>query len=268
MGLYLAWGILPFIAGLAWTALITAVLILWLATDTPHYKQDDATIVYISDVGAKYRTLFIIGTSITSFFFVMTLLVDLTLRHRGRLPQHFQLRETIDAVLSLLFGAIAAACLVLLSVYDAFQYNRAHWAFTLGFMACTALSAIFKVAELRRLRKEHFGIVRLWKSYTFKLTIVLFAIAIAVAMIVLMNVCTQDPNVPGKCDGVHSAAAVCEWVAGYLIGIYYFSLIRDLRAGYIHHNSTVAMEAGSSAWRGNSAATLPMPNPYQQRAYY
>ncbi|TPX61790.1 hypothetical protein SpCBS45565_g07174 [Spizellomyces sp. 'palustris'] len=240
MARVLAWAILPFLAALVWTGIITALLILWLATGTPHYKQDEAPIVYISDVGAKYKTLFIVGTATTSALYVGTLLADFILRSLGYLPERRQRRETIDAVLSILFGFLAAACLTLLAIFDALNHSSLHWGLTLGFIFSLACSAGFKVAELRRLRKDHWGIRALWRSFRTKLVLVIFAIGLTIAMIVLMSICTSDPSRPEYCDSQHSAAAVCEWVAAYVTAAYFLSLVSDFRVG--GHPRAAALE--------------------------
>lgn len=88
---------------------------------------DEGRIVYISDVGANQKTLFIVITSITSVFFVAALAVERYLRHKARLDRNLRQREKWLSVFAILFAAGAGACLISLSVRDAFNHDTQHW---------------------------------------------------------------------------------------------------------------------------------------------
>ncbi|TPX59718.1 hypothetical protein PhCBS80983_g02274 [Powellomyces hirtus] len=233
MSSFLGWAWVPFLAAFWWLATILALLILWLVNDTPHYKQDDADIVYISDVGAKYKTLFIVGTSLTSAFFVTSLLLDYILRKAHRLSAPIHPRARINAILSILFGMIAGAALIGLAVMDVHNHGTVHWTLTLVFMGCLSVSAIFTVAEFKRLKNDHHGKSQLKRSFFVKAMIVVLAVAAVIAMVVLRQLCrTEDwrgtPDAP-RCNALHSASAICEWVVALLFVVYLLTLVVDIR---------------------------------------
>lgn len=46
---------LPLIGGLAWLANILTLLLLWVTDGKPRYRGDEASVVFISDVGAVHK---------------------------------------------------------------------------------------------------------------------------------------------------------------------------------------------------------------------
>ncbi|KAI8909979.1 Frag1/DRAM/Sfk1 family-domain-containing protein [Powellomyces hirtus] len=260
MSRFLGWAWVPFLAAFWWLATILALLILWLVNDTPHYKQDDADIVYISDVGAKYKTLFIVGTSLTSAFFVTSLLLDYILRKAHRLSAPIHPRARINAILSILFGMIAGAALIGLAVMDVHNHGTVHWTLTLVFMGCLSVSAIFTVAEFKRLKNDHHGKSHLKRSFFVKAMIVVLAVAAVIAMVVLRQLCrTEDwrstPDAP-RCNALHSASAICEWVVALLFVVYLLTLVVDIRQAV--YTSKTYMDGGemSIGRRQSSQATM------------
>ena len=65
--------IYPLIATISWIGTLIALFVIWLSYGAPEY-QNNQTIAYISDVGAKYPALFIAGCSITAIFFTASML--------------------------------------------------------------------------------------------------------------------------------------------------------------------------------------------------
>ena len=49
----------PILATLVWLGGILAMLLLWVTAGKPRYRGDEAAVVYISDVGAVHKKLFI-----------------------------------------------------------------------------------------------------------------------------------------------------------------------------------------------------------------
>ncbi|KAJ3143354.1 hypothetical protein HDU90_000114 [Geranomyces variabilis] len=260
MSRFLGWAWLPAFAAFFWAATIVALLILWGATGAPHYKQDEANIVYISDVGAKYKPLFITGACLTSAFFLSSLLVDFILRKSHRLHVHIHPRSTINAICAMLFATIACAALIGLSIFDALNHSTIHWTLTLVFMGCLSVSTIFTAAEFRRLRDDHDGRPALRKSYYAKIFIVLFAIATVIAMIILMSLCRtsnwrETPDA-GRCNATHSAAAVCEWVVACLFVVYLLTIVVDLRQSVYTSKRYMSGSDVTAGRRQSSHATL------------
>lgn len=56
----------PILATLVWFAGILAMLLLWVTDGKPRYRGDEASTVFISDVGAVHKKLFIGITTTTS----------------------------------------------------------------------------------------------------------------------------------------------------------------------------------------------------------
>jgi hypothetical protein len=106
---------LPLIATLVWLGGLLALIGLWAAAGKPRYKGDEASVVsrrstelalidqvFISDVGAAHKTLFICICCITSAFYISSLFAERWLRHVDRLPTDLRRREKV-------FGAFGAA---------------------------------------------------------------------------------------------------------------------------------------------------------------
>ena len=80
---YYVW--IPILTAFVWVGTLLAMLITWLAQGRPKYVSMDGNIAYISDIGADIlKPLFITGCSITGVGFVLILVVERWLRHRGR----------------------------------------------------------------------------------------------------------------------------------------------------------------------------------------
>jgi hypothetical protein len=59
MHIWLGWAWIPLLTGLVFLGGIIAMLATWAAEGHPQYQPDEGSIVYISDVGAHLRPLFI-----------------------------------------------------------------------------------------------------------------------------------------------------------------------------------------------------------------
>lgn len=127
-----------------------------------------ASVVFISDVGANYKTLFICICCVTSGFYILTMLAERWLRHVDRLPSDVRRREQIFDWLAIFFCCVGSAGLILLSIvstlsgremtltdcrypqFDTFNHSTVHWSMTIVFIVGVALSAIFQSAEIVR----------------------------------------------------------------------------------------------------------------------
>ncbi|KAJ3052035.1 hypothetical protein HK097_006967 [Rhizophlyctis rosea] len=239
--LVLGWGWVPLVSALAWFATVLALLIIWLATGQPKYRGNEPDLIYISNVGAAYQWLFILGAVVTSLFFILTLILDRHLRYRDRLPSSKRTRARVDAILAIIFGTTASACLILLTIYDAWDHSTIHWALTLGFMASLVLSAIFTVLQSRWLRKDHPDVKDLKRNFIVKMLVVLLSIALALTMLGFMWVCSPlGPEAPEgeaaaesyqnspTCNHRRSISAGCEWAVAFLTAVYIATFIVDL----------------------------------------
>lgn len=86
------------------------------------------------------------------------------------------------------FGILGAACLILLSCFDAFTYSTAHWSFTVAFVVSIAISTVLSTQGVRRLEANHVGRNHLRQSAITKLVIVSLALCGAVVFAVSLYV--------------------------------------------------------------------------------
>ncbi|BFZ62709.1 hypothetical protein YB2330_003819 [Saitoella coloradoensis] len=254
MSRFLGYAWLPVVSAATWFGVLLAMLIIWGAEGTPRYQPDEGGIVYISDVGAHIKPLFIAGTSVTGPFFVAALIAERWLRHRSRLTPNRRTTEKVLSVCAIVCALVGAAALICLSIWDAFNHSSVHWRLTVVFIIFIALSAIFTTCEFRFLRKGYPDTRRLMLSYAAKILIVIFAVALAIAMGVLMN------------KNHESAAAVCEWIIAFLFDAYVWTLVYDLRPAvktsnrYLkrHPSAVMAMqEQQSNGWYSGQASGGP-----------
>jgi len=217
------WGVsywvFPLISGLCWLGTLLGLLIHWNVDGRPHYPSMDAgqTIAYISDVGAEdLKPLFIAGACVTTIFLDLSFLSERWLRHRGRLAANTTTIEKVLSGLSLGFGIIGTAGLILLSIFDTLRHPTLHDIFLLLFIAGYVISAIFVCWEYQRLG-IHFRQHRILRaSFWIKLVFILVEVVLAVAF--------------GVCNFRHAynAAAVLEWAIAFIFTFYVFSFFIDL----------------------------------------
>ncbi|PRP84833.1 hypothetical protein PROFUN_07487 [Planoprotostelium fungivorum] len=230
MSRFLGYAWAPVISLLVWFATLTALLIWWLAEGHPQYMEDEATIVFISDIGAAHKQLFIPGCAVTATFYVLSLLAERYLRHKSRIPKGARRRERNFAIVSIVACIIAAFGLLFLSIFDAFNHSTAHWILTIVFVVGVAISALFQSLQVFCIKKGHPDRAHLRRNTIFKLVIVSVAIVLAIAFGILYAICKGDAGVTDRtyCNGTTSTAAVLEWTIAYLFDIYLLTLVLDL----------------------------------------
>lgn len=132
-----------------WLATLLGLLLWWIIDDNHRrYMADEATVVFISDVGAAHRELFIPGCALTFVFFTASLCLERWLRHVRRIPGALAKREKVVDIIAVIFGTLGGLALLLLSIFNAFQYSTAHWILTAVFVVCIALCAICQTLEV------------------------------------------------------------------------------------------------------------------------
>lgn len=134
---HLGYAWIPFLSALVWLGGIIGMLAVWSVEGHPKYLPREGNIVYISDIGAHLKPLFISTylslphnfkalnidiclaiNSITGTGFVWSQAVERYLRHQGRLaPDHLKMEKLMSA-LSILFSIIGGVALILLSIFD------------------------------------------------------------------------------------------------------------------------------------------------------
>jgi hypothetical protein len=129
MSLYLGHAWIPLFSGLIFLGGLIAMLATWTAEGHPQYQPRESSIVFISDVGAHLKPLFIsiylkdnanfvAICAITAPGFVLSQGVDRFLRHQGRLAPNNQTREKWMSWISILFSTLGGIALILLSIFD------------------------------------------------------------------------------------------------------------------------------------------------------
>ncbi|KAI5449312.1 hypothetical protein NCC49_004814 [Naganishia albida] len=217
----------PVVAMGTWLGGLLALLGLWVHSGKPRYQGDEASVVFISDVGANYKTLFICICCVTSGFYILTMLAERWLRHVDRLPSDVRRREQIFDWLAIFFCCVGSAGLILLSIFDTFNHSTVHWSMTIVFIVGVALSAIFQSAEIWSLHKDHPDRNHLKRNSIYKLIIVTFAILEAIGFGILYAICSGEANTP-RCNRITSGAAAMEWAVSFTLIFYWLSLVMDL----------------------------------------
>lgn len=179
---FLGYAWFPLISAFTWFGGLVALLSIWTAQGKPQYQPDEGTIVYISDVGANQKPLFIAITSVTSAFFVISLTLERWLRHKARLDRNLRNREKWLSVFAILFGAAGSACLIGLSIRDAFNHNTQHWHLTICFIILVAISVLCTTAEWGWLDSDYESARMLKLSYALKLVALALAIIFAIVL--------------------------------------------------------------------------------------
>ncbi|KAH8084770.1 Frag1/DRAM/Sfk1 family-domain-containing protein [Filobasidium floriforme] len=219
--------LLPIISSLVWLGGLLALIGLWTSQGKPKYRGDEASVVFVSDVGAANHTLFICITVLTAVFYVLSLWAERWLRHMDRLPEDVRKRERVLDWLAIFFGTIGGIALIMLGVFDTFDYSTVHWSMTVIFIVGVAISAIFQSAEIFALKKDHPDRQHLRRSAFIKVFVATTAIAAAITFAGLYGACKGDADTP-RCNNITSGAAGVEWGLAFWLTFYILSLVLDL----------------------------------------
>jgi hypothetical protein len=195
------------IASLAWLATIVALFALWAVDGFIRYDYDDGQVAYISNVGARHKTVFIVGTAITGTFFVLTLIftkICFDMEDRRRFKRGV-------SIASIIFGIIAGISLLLLSILDSINHKGAHYTFTGLFIVCTLISAILTIVY--RFSHDEINL-----TVYIRVSFVSFVIPLAITFVV-MSVIKR----PSNQTQLKSVAASIEWSIAILF-IFYLAL--------------------------------------------
>ena len=148
VGLGLHWAWVPLFGFLFGAATLISLLVIWLAQGHPRYRNNEATVVYISDVGADNHTLFIVLGTLTAVFFFLSIYLDFQLRHKYRIPVRVKRSHRAASGLSVIFAFICAVGCILLTIFDAFNHSTLHWTFSGIFFVALLLSGLFNMVEI------------------------------------------------------------------------------------------------------------------------
>jgi hypothetical protein len=200
------------IASLAWLATIVTLFALWAVDDFIRYDYDDGEVVYISNVGARHKTVFIVGTAITGTFFILTLIftkICFDTEDRRRFKRG-------ASIASIVFGIIGGISLLLLSILDSINHKGAHYTFTGLFGVCTLISAILTI--IYRFSRNQINL-----AVFMQVLFVSVVIPLAITFVV-----TSAIKRPSDQTQLKSVAASIEWSIAILFIFYLTLLIFDL----------------------------------------
>lgn len=288
--------VVPIVTFCLWITCIVGLLGLWRADGFPQYVPGNATVVFISDVGAEHKTFFIIFASLSAAFYMITTLLERHLRHQRIIPGSTRKRQTVLDSFSVAFAIIGAIALILLSIFDDINYSRVHWSMTVVFVAGVAISVLLQTLQIFSLSKSHDDELYHLRAMAIVKSVILgIALCVLVAFIGTYAACdgdVQDGN--SQCNRVVSAAGVCEWAMAFLLSFFFLTYVVDFlpalkranrgltEKGDMVHDPTLAAQHGEdhrptapyavardmgpnhSAEAYNSATTTEAPSLHQQ----
>ncbi|PWN44657.1 hypothetical protein IE81DRAFT_320959 [Ceraceosorus guamensis] len=220
----------PLITFAFWCTDIFGLLGLWGGRDNfEGYSNDQATVVFISDVGARHKTFFIIFSSLSAAFYILTTLIERHLRHQRRIPGSLRKRQTRYDIVSVVFAVIGAAALVLLSVFDAVNYSNVHWSMTVVFVAGVAISVLFQTLQIFSLSKSHDD--ELWHLRAMaivKSILLAVALVVLIVFVVTYGICSGDAREGDtRCNRIVSVAGVAEWTCAFILALFFLTYTAD-----------------------------------------
>ncbi|SNX83065.1 uncharacterized protein MEPE_01771 [Melanopsichium pennsylvanicum] len=265
IGIHGFYYLLPILTFCFWTTAIVGLLALWVRDNYRQYENGEATIVFISDVGAAHRTFFIIFCALTAVAYITTTFAERHLRHQRRIPGSIRKKQTILDICSVICAIIGSLALLFLSIFDAFDYSRVHWSMTVIFIVFVALSVLFQTLQVFSLSHDYDRLKTLKILATIKALILGVAIAVAIGFGATYATCSGDAySGDQRCDRIVSAAAVCEWTVAFILDIFFLTYVVDLwpahkRAqkglsedGTMVENKQLAREQGTATGHPNA----------------
>ncbi|CAO1623404.1 unnamed protein product [Parajaminaea phylloscopi] len=224
--------LLPILTTGLWLCDVIGLLVLWSRDGFPQYQENDASFVFISDVGANHKTWFIIFSVLTGIFFIASMVTERYLRSTRRIPGSKKKRQTVYDALCVVFACLGALFLGLLSGLDDVNYSTVHWSCTLLFILCTGISVLFQILELFSLSHHHDSSIRHLKyNAIFKSALLVFAVCVLITFIGLYAKCRGDAptyNTNTQCDHIVSGAATMEWMCAFILTFFFASITVDL----------------------------------------
>lgn len=199
-------------ASLIWLATIATLFGLWAKDGFVRYEHDDGEVVFISNVGARHKAVFIVGTALTGILFVATLILNkicFDMENRKRFKRGM-------SIISIIFGIIAGISLLLLAVFDSMNYNTVHYVFTGLFMVFTLLSAISSTLY----RFSHYEINL---AVSLRVLFISLVIPLVITFVVMTLIKLPDNQIHVK-----SVAASIEWSVAILFVVYLALFALDL----------------------------------------
>lgn len=250
-GLGLHWAWVPLVNFAVGLATIVTLLVLWLAEGHPRYRGDESTVVYISDVGAAHKAVFIALASTTAVLFFVTISLDFLLRHMKRIPKRLRRRERAWAVVSTFFAFFTMLFCILLTIFDAFNHDTLHWPFAATFFICLVLSGIANLVEIAYLSRDYRGDPLLKTSFFLKLTIIVLGVCALISIAVIAGICNHRTPPGGEtnqyCNRPSSGEAALEWFLAVCFLAYIGTIVFDMypsryTSRHVQHNAGAGLQ--------------------------
>jgi hypothetical protein len=204
--------VMSIMASVIWFATVAVLFLRWGLDHFIRYDSDDGQVVYISNVSAKYKWGFILGTVATGISYVLTVLF-VKLFYDSVVRQRFR---QIASLLSFFCSFISSLSLILLSILDSIHYKRAHYTFVGLFIVFALLSGVLYIIYRFKTNKIN------WILGIYSLIIGMF-IPLIITFIVF-------GTIGGRSDrsNLKSVAASIEWSLALLFALYLILFAFDL----------------------------------------
>ncbi|GAA6036328.1 hypothetical protein JCM8097_001669 [Rhodosporidiobolus ruineniae] len=246
---------IPILATLSWLGTLLILLFTWLFVDHKiKYKWYLGWMPYLSDVGADNKRVFLVGNILTAVFFVASLAQERLLRAKRVMIEATDERllwAYVGAV-DILIGTTGGIALVLLAIFDAFNYPSEHNLFMSTFIVCVALTGLLQTVEVEHLWHEHPDRHDLRDGTILKWIVLAFSVACGGAFWILYAVCDGDATKAPypRCYRITTASAILEWAACFGCAFYLATLIVDVWPLHRHSPPTPVVWADRSGIRG------------------
>ncbi|GAA5879645.1 hypothetical protein JCM1840_000599 [Sporobolomyces johnsonii] len=256
----------PIVATFSWLATLLTLLFIWIFHDhLARYKWYLGLVPYLGDCGAVHPTIFLVGNIITAVAFVMSLWAERLLRAQRVMVEATEERLLWVAVgtLDVLVAVLGGVALVLLAVFDAFNFPKQHNLAMTSFIVCVTLSGLLNTAEVEHLWHEHPDRHDLRDGTVLKWIFLSISAASGICFWVLYALCdgdaTKDPY--PRCYRITSASAILEWVACFGCAAYLSTLALDVWPASRHravHPRFFANATGLvGVWHGSTPVSIP-----------
>ncbi|WWC73422.1 uncharacterized protein I206_107389 [Kwoniella pini CBS 10737] len=234
--------LIPISATIVWFFGLVILLGMWIGDGKPRYRETQASIPYISSVGAAYET----------FFFILCLSVII----------FYFSSEKIYSWLAIFFCGIGCLGLFVLSKWNCWDYKTIHWSGTFVYIIGIAFSSIFQTAEVWCLRKEHPDRRHLKRNGIFKMIVVALAVILSGTFGGFYSYCggkpftDDDSHTPDQCEIATNISAILEWSIAFSLNLYFITLVIDLWPSRRTSRRYVSAEhdESSSSEKGNQNA--------------
>ncbi|GAA5824879.1 hypothetical protein JCM11251_005377 [Rhodosporidiobolus azoricus] len=246
----------PILATVSWLGTLISLFFLWLFSDhKQRYPPSLGGMPYLSDVGARHKTVFFVGNTCTAVCFVVTLFEERLLRARRVMVEATEEKHlwVSIGVLDVFLGLVAGISLVLLAVFDPTGWEKEHCVLFTIFVTCITLSGLLQTLEVEHLWHEHPDRHDLRDGTILKWSFLLFSSACGIAFAILYATCDGDATTEPfeQCYRITTAAALLQWSSALGLSLYFSTLILDLWPLHRHHPSpTPVVWADKTGVRG------------------